>query len=89
MARSLEARLARLEAYTYDRRMRTIDATAAQYGITSDDLIEEARVFFALSLAEQLADIDQHEAILCAEGFTNADLADMRQTLTRYYRPMD
>jgi hypothetical protein len=89
MARSLDARLARLEAHEHDRQAQMLAATAAQYGVTRDELLEEARVFFALPLAAQLATIDQYEADLRAEGFTDADLAHMRATLTRYYRPMD
>jgi hypothetical protein len=89
MARSLDARLARLEADLHRHRLRLIAATAAQYGLTRDALLEEARAFFALPLAEQLAEVDRAEADLRREGFSDADLAHIRETLTRDYRPMD
>jgi hypothetical protein len=66
-----------------------LTATAARYGLTADDLRDEAHRFFALPLAAQLAEVDQHEAELCREGFTDTDLAHVRGVLTRYDRPMD
>jgi hypothetical protein len=74
MARSLDGRLARLEA---------------QHAASQRTILEEARTFFRLPLAGQLAEIDQAEADLRQAGFTDADLAHVRATLTRYYRPMD
>jgi hypothetical protein len=93
MARSIDARLARLQArldaHERTRQMRSLTAAAAPYGLTANDLLDEARRVFALPLAEQLATIDEHADLLRAEGLTDADLAHIRETLTRYYRPMD
>jgi hypothetical protein len=74
MARSLDGRLARLEA---------------QHAAYARAVLEAARAFFRLSLAAQLAEVHQAEADLRRAGFTDKDLTDMRQTLIRYYRPMD
>jgi hypothetical protein len=74
MARFLDGRLDRLEA---------------QHAASQRTILEEARAFFRLPLAGQLAEIDQADAELRQAGFTDADLAHVRATLTRYYRPMD
>jgi hypothetical protein len=89
MARSLDARLARLEAHERTRCERIITRMKHTHGITEADILDEARTFFALPLAEQLATIDQHAAILQAEGLTDADLGHIRATLIRDYQPMD
>jgi hypothetical protein len=89
MARSLDARLSRLEAHERTRCERIVMRMKQQYGVTEVDILAEAQRLFALSLPEQLATIDEHAAILRAEGLTAADLTHIRETLTRYYRPMD
>jgi hypothetical protein len=89
MARSIDARLARLEAHERTRCERIVQRMKQTHGVTAADMLNEARRVFALSLAEQLAEIDEHADLLRAEGLTHADLAHIRETLTRYYRPMD
>jgi hypothetical protein len=89
MARSLDARLARLEAHERTRCERIITRMKHTHEITEADMLNEARRVFALPLAEQLAEIDQHADLLRAKGLTDADLGHIRETLTRYYRPMD
>jgi hypothetical protein len=88
MAR-FDARLARLEAHERTRCQRIVQRMEQQYRVTEADILDEARTFFALPLAEQLATIDQHAAILRSEGLTNADLRHIRATLIRDYQPMD
>ena len=89
MARSIDARVARLEVDMQRRQRRHLTATAAQYGVTVDDLLDEARRMLALPLVEQLAEIDEQADLFRANGLTDADLQHIKQTLTAYYRPMD
>jgi hypothetical protein len=89
MARSIDARLAHLEAHERTRCERIVQRMKQTHGVTEADILDEAQRLFALPLAEQLATIDEHAAILQAEGLTAADLRHIRYTLTRYYRPMD
>jgi hypothetical protein len=82
---ALERRLVRCE----EAHIRQLAAQAgAPYGVSADGLLEEARQFFVLPLAEQLAAMASITPELRCEGFTDADLADMRETLIRYDRPM-
>jgi len=53
------------------------------------DALEAGRWFFALPLPEQLGEIEAHTSLLHDNGFTDADLEDMRATLIQHYRPMD
>jgi hypothetical protein len=78
-----ERRLRRLEA---GRRRREIAATAAQYGLTYEQLIEEAEMFFAQPLDAQLAQVDEIAAELQAEGMTMDDIDGIKADLVRYYR---
>jgi hypothetical protein len=85
---SLERRIARLEQaekLAQARRQRRMFAvTAAEFGLTVDDLMAEAEAFFALSLDEQLAKVDRHVAALGAEGL---DVEQIKTTLIQYYQP--
>jgi hypothetical protein len=82
---SLKTRLDRLQSH-YQRR--TITAIAAKYGLSVDELLEEAEEFFALPLAEQLARIDAIDAELRREGMSWDNVADIKATLIREYRPI-
>jgi hypothetical protein len=62
---------------------RNLAAAGAPYGISADDLLDEARRYFALPLAEQLAELDT-----LTDEFSGEELADMRAFLIREYRPM-
>jgi hypothetical protein len=79
-----ETRLRRLEAR---RRRQQLTAMAAEVGLTVDELLEEAELFFALPLEEQLARVDEITEELRAQGFSTDDLDEMKDTLTREYRP--
>jgi hypothetical protein len=80
--RDICRRLQRLEAR---RQYRMIAATAAAYGLTADELMEEAHRFFGQSLDEQLADIDHIADELRAEGL---DVDELKSRLIREYRPI-
>lgn len=86
---NLQRRMDALEAAQARRQYRMIAATAAEYGLSADELMEEAHEFFALPLAEQLAEVDRIEAELRSAGFSTEDLADIKATLIREYRPVD
>jgi hypothetical protein len=79
-----ERRLRRLEA---QRQRREIAAMAAEHGLTADELLEEAELFFALPLDEQLAQVDAIAAELQAEGFSWDDVEEIKSTLVQHYRP--
>jgi hypothetical protein len=68
---SPKARLDRLEA---EYRRRLITAMAADAGLTCEPLMEEAAEFFALPLAEQLAQVNAIAAGLQAEGLSWDDV---------------
>ena len=81
----MERRLNHLEARCH-RRM--IAVTAAEYGLSPHDLLEEAEVFFSQSLDQQLAEVDRLAPDLIAEGICTApELDDIKATLMREYRP--
>jgi hypothetical protein len=61
----------------------------AQARLHRCELLDEARAFFALPLAEQLAEIEAITPELQAQGFTAADCAHLRQTLIQHYRPLE
>jgi hypothetical protein len=82
---SLKTRLNRLQA-EYQRR--TITAIAAAQGLTYEELLEEAEAFFRLPLVEQLAKVDEIEAELRHDGMSWDDVADIKTTLIREYRPI-
>ena len=86
---NLQRRMDALEAAQARRQYRMIAATAAEYGLSADELMEEAHEFLALPLAEQLAEVDRIEAELRSAGFSTEDLADIKATLIREYRPVD
>jgi hypothetical protein len=82
----LEPRIERLEQRAQARRQRRmLAATAEQYGLTPDELLDEARRFFRQSLAAQLEEIDRCTDELAAEGL---DVAAIKATLIREYRPL-
>jgi hypothetical protein len=89
---SLERRLSRLEeaqALAEAQRIRQMYATtAAEHGLTVEEFMEEAECFLSQSLEDQLAEIDRIAAALEAEGMTWDDVADIKATLTREYRPL-
>jgi hypothetical protein len=68
---------------------RRIQRLETQTRLERAELMAEARRFFALPLATQLAEMESIAPELRAEGFTDADLADMRAALIRYYRPLE
>jgi hypothetical protein len=82
---SLKTRLDRLQA-EYQRH--TITALAAEQGLTYAELLEEAERFLSQSLEEQLAEIDGLAEALQAEGMTWDDVAEIKATLRREYRPV-
>jgi hypothetical protein len=77
---NLKARLERLE-----RRM--ITAMSAEQGLTYEEFLEEAEAFFSLPLAEQLAQVGDIDAELRRQGMSMDDIADIKATLIRKYRP--
>jgi hypothetical protein len=79
-----ERRLRRLEAR---RRRQQLTAMAAEVGLSVDELLEEAELFFALPLEEQLAKVDSIAEELRAEGLSADDLDDLKDTLRREYKP--
>jgi hypothetical protein len=79
-----ERRLRRLEAH---RQRQQLTAMAAEVGLTVAELLEEAGLFFALPLEEQLAKVDEIAEELRAEGMSADDLDDLKATLTREYQP--
>jgi hypothetical protein len=84
MAHNLDARLQKLEAA---ETRRTYEIVAAEYGVDPDELMRDAEAFFALSLAEQLAEVDRIDAELRAEGLVMEDFAEIKADLIRAYRP--
>ena len=79
MAKSIDARLARLEAAQTRRNYRRV---AAELGIDPDELLEEGEMFFAMSLSEQLAEVDALAPELIAKGILTAQEIDgIRATL--------
>jgi hypothetical protein len=78
-----ERRLRRLKV---TRQRREIAAMAAEVGLTADELLQEAREFFALPLEEQLAKVDEIATELQAEGMSWDDVAEIKATLVQHYR---
>jgi hypothetical protein len=86
---AIERRLARLEAAEARRRWRVeVTAIAAEFGQSYAEFMEEAETFFRLPLAEQLAEVDQIQRELQAEGMTMDDIDEIKATLTTHDRPM-
>jgi hypothetical protein len=80
----------RLRALEVQSLRRLAADSGAPYGFTVDDILDEARQFFGLSLDAQLAEVDAlAEELRTRAGVTDADLAHVRETLTRHDRPMD
>jgi hypothetical protein len=84
---SLQRRLNTIQTARARRQRQEIAAMAAEHGLTYDEFMEEAEVFFALSLEDQLAKVDAVAAELRAEGLSMDDLDELKATLTREYRP--
>jgi hypothetical protein len=82
--KAYETRLRRLEVRS---RRREIAVMAAEVGLTTEELLEEAHEFFALPLEDQLAKVDAIAEELRAEGMTMHDIDDLKDTLRRQYRP--
>ena len=85
MARSLEARLARLEAAAareWREALAEVAAVAAELGITPDALLAECEQFLSMPLAEQLAEVDRVAAL--GPGL---DVDEIKATLTKHSRP--
>jgi hypothetical protein len=53
----------------------------APYGLSADEIMDEATRYFALSLAAQLAELDSQ-----TDEFSGEELATMRALLIREYR---
>jgi hypothetical protein len=85
---SSNVRLKRLEQLEAEHQRRTINAMAAEQGLTYEELLEEAEAFFALPLAVQLDKVDAIAAELQAEGLSWDDVDEITSTLTREYRPI-
>ena len=47
---------------------RVLEDLARQHGLTVEEIVEEVRAFEALPLPAQLANIDEHQAELRADG---------------------
>jgi hypothetical protein len=77
----------RLDALEAAETRRNYEIVAAEYGMDPDELMEEAEAFFALSLAEQLAEVDRIDAEPRAEGLVMEDFAEIKADLIREYRP--
>jgi hypothetical protein len=84
---SLKRRLDAIEVARARQQRRIIAATAAEYGLSVNEFLEEAEAFFTLPLAEQLAQVDDIDAELCRQGISMNDIADIKATLIREYRP--
>jgi hypothetical protein len=94
MAKSIETRLARLEAEVgrsdiYTAALEAIwelerATSRAAAGLTADDLIDEAQLFLAQPLAAQLAEVDTLTEAHATEGL---DVGAIKATLIREYRP--
>jgi len=84
---SLQRHLNTIQTARARRQRQEIAAMAAEHGLTYDEFMEEAEVFFALSLEDQLAKVDAVAAELRAEGLSMDDLDELKATLTREYRP--
>jgi hypothetical protein len=78
-----ERRLRRLKV---TRQRREIAAMAAEVGLTADELLVEAREFFARPLEEQLAQVDEIAEALRAEGLSWDDVAEIKATLVQHDR---
>jgi hypothetical protein len=73
------SRLQRLEV----AHLRRLWTEAGQpYGLSAHEILDEARRYFALPLAAQLADLDT-----LTDEFSGEELATMRTLLIREYRP--
>ena len=82
--RAARRRLERMEAAQVQRLYRQ---TAAEFGLDPEALMEEGELFFAMSLDEQLAEVDHLAPELIAEGICNAaEIDDIRATLWEHYR---
>jgi hypothetical protein len=85
---SLKHRLDAIEAARARRQRRMMAATAAEYGLSVDEFLEEAEAFFTLPLVEQLAQVDDIDAELRRQGMSMNNVADIKATLIREYRPI-
>jgi hypothetical protein len=76
-----ERRLQRLE---HAQRWRNLAAAGAPYSLGAHDLLDEARRYFALSLAEQLDELDT-----LSGAFSGEELDTMRAILIHKFRPLE
>ena len=83
MARSLNARLSRLEAAA---RQRLYGKIAAELGMTVEAMLAEAEQFLSQPLAAQLAEVDAIYAEMVAQGEAWPEYEEVKATLTREYR---
>jgi hypothetical protein len=83
---SLKRRLDAIEVARARRKRRIIAATAAAYGLSVAEFLEEAEAFFTLPLAEQLAQVDEINAEIRRQGLSMDAIADINATLIREYR---
>ena len=74
-----ERRLRKLEVAHFRH---SLANAGAPYGVSADELLEEARRFFALPLAGQLAELDT-----VTDAFSGEELDAIRAILIREYRP--
>jgi hypothetical protein len=80
----------RLQALERQIIRRFATEAGAPYRLSAGDILDEARHFFGLSLEQQLAEVDAFaDELRTQAGFSDADLAHVREILTRHYRPMD
>jgi hypothetical protein len=84
MAKSLDARLTRLEAAARQRLYRKI---AAEMGVSVEAMLAEAEQFLSQPLEAQLAEVDAIYAEMEAQGVPWLEYENIKATLTREYRP--
>ena len=85
MARSLEARLAHLEARAIYREQQALYASiASEFGLSVAELLAEAHAFLAQPLETQLAEVGAMTAEFEADGL---NIAEVKAALARGYRP--
>jgi hypothetical protein len=77
-----------IEAAQARHQRQKLEQMAAEVGLTADELLEEAEVFFRLSLDEQLREVDRIADALQGEGMSMDDVVEIKADLVRHYRPM-
>jgi hypothetical protein len=84
MAKSLDARLARLER-AYQQRLYA--RIARELGLTVEALLQEAEQFLSQPLADQLAEVDRLATACEAQGEPWTEYEGIKATLIREYKP--